>query len=97
MEEQKEILKHIIFSNGIYIYNFNNIKWTNIEYSKFSLTKEEIPFPRGPCKNDNLQILIYSGSTDLNIKNGDLWLFDYNICLKTLKNNFKFNNNFGKL
>jgi len=93
-------LKTYHFSNETYIFNFKNKKWTNIEYSNFNLTKEEIPSPRaahGSCKNDNLQILIYSGSTDLNNKNDDLWLFDYNIYLKTLKNNFIYNNNFGKL
>ena len=52
----------------------------NLEYSNFNLTKEAIPSPHalhGSYKNDNLQILIYSGRTDLNIKNDDLCLFDY--------------------
>ena len=93
-------LKSYHFSNETFIYNFENKTWSNIEYSNFNLTKEEIPPPRAAhasCKNDNLQILINSGSIDPNFKGDDLWLFDYNIYLKSINNSCGYNTTFGKL
>ena len=93
-------LKSYHFSNETFIYNFQSKTWLNIEYSLFNLSKEEIPSPRAAhasCKNDNLQILINSGSTDSNSKGDDLWLFDYNIYLKSINNSCGYNPTFGKL